>query len=77
MINPIEQLYSFPDWLGNMYNVCDWIEPETKPVECSHLEAEVESTLKLYTYTPRKVKKNNPIDKQAFFQLDAFSTFLE
>ena len=38
MINPIEELFDFPSWLGDMYNLCDWIEPETQPVECRHLE---------------------------------------
>jgi len=31
LINPIEQIYDFPAWLGNMYNQCDWIEPHTNP----------------------------------------------
>jgi hypothetical protein len=47
MISPIEQLYDFPNWLGNMYNACDWIEPETRPADCRHLEAEIEKALKL------------------------------
>lgn len=47
MISPIEQLYDFPEWLGNMYNACDWIEPETQPADCRHLEGEIEQALKL------------------------------
>jgi hypothetical protein len=47
MVSSIEQLYDFPDWLGNMYNACDWIEPETKPVDCRYLEGEIEQALKL------------------------------
>lgn len=47
MVSPIEQLYDFPDWLGNMYNACDWIEPETKPDDCRYLEGEIEKALKL------------------------------
>ncbi len=47
MISPIEQLYDFPSWLGNMYNACDWIEPETQPADCRHLESEIEQALKL------------------------------
>ncbi|MCP4990235.1 MAG: hypothetical protein GY928_30610 [Colwellia sp.] len=47
MISPIEQLYDFPSWLGNMYNACDWVEPETEPADCRHLEGEIESALKL------------------------------
>ncbi|MEM1264329.1 MAG: hypothetical protein AAGH76_18155 [Pseudomonadota bacterium] len=38
MISPIEQLFDFPDWLGDMFNLCDWIEPGTMPVDCRHLE---------------------------------------
>ena len=47
MISPIEQIYDFPDWLGNMYNACNWIEPETLPADCKYLEPEIEKTLKL------------------------------
>lgn len=38
MVSPIEQLYDFPQWLGAMYDVCDWIEPTTSRAECAHLE---------------------------------------
>jgi hypothetical protein len=31
LIVPIEQEFNFPKWLGNLYNVCDWCEPETEP----------------------------------------------
>ena len=37
MISPIEQLFDFPNWLGDMFNLCDWIEPETRPGDCRHL----------------------------------------
>jgi hypothetical protein len=37
MVSPIEQLYDFPQWLGSMYDSCDWIEPDTSRVECAHL----------------------------------------
>ena len=47
MIPAIEQLFDFPAWLGNMYNACDWIESDTKPADCRHLELEIEETLKL------------------------------
>ena len=47
MISPIEQIFDFPNWLGNMYNACDWIEPETLPADCRHLESEIIKTLKL------------------------------
>ncbi len=47
MIAPIEQIFDCPDWLGNMYNACDWIEPEHKSIDCRHLEGEIEQALKL------------------------------
>ncbi|MGF1688869.1 hypothetical protein L4C36_19670 [Photobacterium japonica] len=47
MICPIEQLYDFPEWLGNLYNACDWLEPGTQPADCRYLEAEIEQVLKL------------------------------
>ena len=45
MISPIEQIYDFPNWIGDMYNSCDWIEPETKPTDCRHLEADITNLL--------------------------------
>ena len=45
MISPIEQIYDFPEWLGAMYDACDWIEPNSKPTECRHLIKTVEETL--------------------------------
>jgi len=47
MISPIEQIYDFPGWLGDMYNACDWVGPDTMPVDCRHLESEIEKTLML------------------------------
>ncbi len=41
MVSPIEQIFDFPKWLGNLYNVCDWIEPETNHKEVPYLEKEV------------------------------------
>ena len=37
LVQPIEELFDFPEWLGNFYNECDWLEPETQPVEARHL----------------------------------------
>lgn len=45
MVDPIEQLYDFPSWLGDMYNACDWIEPDTEPSGCRHLEQAIRETL--------------------------------
>lgn len=47
MVNPIEQIYGFPDWLGNMFNACDWVEPNWVASNCRHLEDEVRTTLDL------------------------------
>ena len=46
MISPIEHYFDFPDWLGGMYDACDWIEPNTTPIDCRHLEEAVIQTLK-------------------------------
>ncbi|GAB5482160.1 MAG: hypothetical protein Pars92KO_19170 [Parasphingorhabdus sp.] len=37
MIGPIEDLYQFPEWLGDMYNSCDWVEPNTDRNDFEHL----------------------------------------
>ena len=45
MISPLEQIYDFPKWLGDMYDACDWVEPKHKHVDARHLEKTVEETL--------------------------------
>jgi hypothetical protein len=45
LVSPIEQVFDFPRWLGNLYNACDWIEPETKREDVPHLEDEVTAML--------------------------------
>ena len=45
MISLIEQLYDFPDWLGRMYDACDWVEPNTKRDEHPQLAVEVRQHL--------------------------------
>jgi hypothetical protein len=47
MVTPIEQVFDFPKWLGNMYNACDWIEPNTSRADCKHLDSEIEKTIGL------------------------------
>ena len=37
MISPIESQFDFPDWLGDMYNTCDWVEPCTSRADCRWL----------------------------------------
>lgn len=39
MAGAIENTFDFPDWLGELWNACDWIEPETQPSNCRHLQA--------------------------------------
>ena len=29
MVSQIEERFDFPDWLGDMYNVCDWLGPDS------------------------------------------------
>ena len=45
MIGPIEQLFDYPDWLGDLYNACDWIEPGVTSAQWPHLESVVRETL--------------------------------
>ena len=45
MVPPIEALYDYPSWLGDMYNACDWIGSGAEPVDCRHLELAVRSHL--------------------------------
>jgi hypothetical protein len=37
VVNPIEQLFDYPPWLGNFYNECDWCEPESTRRDFDHL----------------------------------------
>lgn len=43
LVTPIEDAYGFPAWLGNLYDACDWIEPETTIDEVPHLASAVET----------------------------------
>ena len=45
MVQPVEELFDYPIWLGDMYNLCDWIEPTTMPVDCRHLETGIREML--------------------------------
>lgn len=45
MVTPIEHFFDYHDWLGNLFNACDWIEPDTKKEEVTGLEDEVISVL--------------------------------
>lgn len=41
LVTPIEDAYDFPAWLGDLYNVCDWVEPETTIEDVAHLTSAV------------------------------------
>ena len=40
MIGPLEHMCDFPEWLGDMFNCCDWVEPCTARVDRRELEDE-------------------------------------
>lgn len=46
MISPIEGAFDFPDWLGNLYNVCDWTDERTPREANPHLRHEAEKLLR-------------------------------
>ena len=48
MVQPVEALYDFPNWLGNTYNACDEIGPDTGPVDCRYLEQSIREHLMRY-----------------------------
>ena len=37
MVDPIEQCFDFPSWLGDLFSSCDWCEPDSNPSDY-HLE---------------------------------------
>lgn len=39
LVGPIETIFDYPTWLGDLYNACDWCEPDTLPEEHLLLEA--------------------------------------
>ncbi|MDA3961726.1 MAG: hypothetical protein PF961_13130 [Planctomycetota bacterium] len=45
MVGPIEKIYDFPKWIGNLYNACDWVEPDTQTASCPHLIDEARAVL--------------------------------
>ena len=52
MVSPIEQIYGFPPWLGDMYNACDWINPtSTDPYQWWGADA-INNTLALPPVAP-------------------------
>ena len=40
VVSPIEDVYNFPSWLGDLYNTCDWVGPSTRRAEVPHLAEE-------------------------------------
>jgi len=45
MVGPIEDLFDPADWLGGMWNACDWIDSLTKQADCQHLEDAIRECL--------------------------------
>ena len=45
MVQPIESFYDFPKWLGNLFNSCDWLGPDSKSEDCKHLVVEAQTLL--------------------------------
>jgi hypothetical protein len=41
LVTAIEGAYGFPAWLGNLYDACDWIQPETTIDDVPHLASAV------------------------------------
>ena len=37
MVAQIEPIFDYPEWLGDLYNGCDWVEPETNSKSCAYL----------------------------------------
>jgi hypothetical protein len=50
VVEPIEQYFSFPPWLENLYNACDWVEPETPLSAVPHLIEEVQKILSAHSH---------------------------
>ena len=42
LVNSLESIYGVPGWLGNMYSICDQIDPQ----DCDYLKAEIRHLLK-------------------------------
>lgn len=40
LFSRIESLFDFPEWLGDMYNACDWVQRETASSDCPYLGEE-------------------------------------
>ena len=45
MVSPIEQIYDYPDWLGGLYDACDWLDPDSQSRDCPHLADEARVVL--------------------------------
>ncbi|RAZ89125.1 hypothetical protein DPM33_19375 [Mesorhizobium hawassense] len=45
MIPPIEERYDYPYWLGNLYDVCDWMDARTTRDQALHLRDAIEQIL--------------------------------
>lgn len=55
LVSPLEQLFSFPEWLGDFYSQCDWLGPDTRPVDARHLYEYAKEYLRQRHAEPRSV----------------------
>ena len=46
LVHPLEEHYNFPKWMGDLYNLCDWLEPDSEAVDCRYLEDGIRDILK-------------------------------
>jgi hypothetical protein len=40
VVSPVEQHFDFPQWLGDLFNACDWVDGHTKREDVPYLEDE-------------------------------------
>ena len=45
MVSPIEHCFDSPNWLGDLYNSCDWCEPNSHHSDFRHLEQTAKEVL--------------------------------
>ncbi|WP_292869209.1 hypothetical protein [Mesorhizobium sp.] len=45
MVSPIEARYDFPNWLGCLYDACDWTDERTTRAQAPHIRDTIEQIL--------------------------------
>lgn len=48
MAGSIEAAFDFPDWLGDLWNLCDWCEEDTEPGPAFDLTSYIAETVHAY-----------------------------